>query len=71
MEREWFACLYVKWTREWKLETLKLADTCFVWSIMEEENVNWDYGEDGDALVACLEIWYNFAINATIDNDEG
>jgi hypothetical protein len=24
---------------------------------MEEENVHdWDYGEDGDAFVACLEI---------------
>jgi hypothetical protein len=27
---------------------------------MEEEDAHWDYGEDGDALVACLEIGDTF-----------
>jgi hypothetical protein len=34
---------------------------------MEEEDVNWDYSEDGDALAICLEIGDNFAINVVVD----
>jgi hypothetical protein len=71
MVREWFACLYVQWIREWKPKTLKLIDTRFAQSIMEEEDVHWDYGEDGNALATCLEIGDNFAVNAIANNDEG
>jgi len=38
---------------------------------MEEEDVNWDYGEDGNALATCLEIGDNFVVNAIANNDEG
>jgi len=38
---------------------------------MEEEDVNWDYGEDGDAFTTCLEIGDNFVINVATNNDEG
>jgi hypothetical protein len=34
-------------------------------------NVNWDYGEEGNALATCVEIGDNFDVNATVDNDEG
>jgi hypothetical protein len=37
---------------------------------MEKEDAHWDYGEDGDALVACLEIGDNFVVNVTINIDE-
>jgi hypothetical protein len=38
---------------------------------MEEEDVNWDYGEDGNVLITCLEIGNNFVVNVVVDNDEG
>ncbi len=71
MEKEWSTCLYVQWIREWKLETLKPADTHFVWFNMEKEDVHWDYGEDGDAHATCLEIRDNFVVNVAVNNDEG
>jgi hypothetical protein len=71
MERKWFACLYLQWTKEWRPKTLKLADTHFVRSIMEEEDVIWDFGEDEDMLVTCLEIGDNFVVHAIANNDEG
>ncbi len=37
---------------------------------MEEEDAHWDYGEDGDALVACLEIGDIFVVNVATNNDE-
>jgi hypothetical protein len=37
---------------------------------MEEEDIHWDYGEDGDALATCLEIANNFDVNATTNNDK-
>jgi hypothetical protein len=37
---------------------------------MEEEDAHWDYGEDGDALVACLEIGDTFVVNVATNNDE-
>ncbi len=37
MERQWYACLYVQWTKDWRLETLKPTYIQFVRSIMEEE----------------------------------
>ncbi len=71
MEKQWYACLCVQWTKDWRPETLKPKDTHFVQFIMEEEDINWDYGDDGNALATYLEIGDNFDINATIDNDEG
>ncbi len=71
MEKQWFAYSYLQWTKEWRPKTLKLADIHFVRSIMEEEDVNWDFGDDEDTLATCLEIGDNFVVNAIADNDEG
>ncbi len=38
---------------------------------MEKEDVNQDFGEDGDTLATCLEIRDNFVVNVVTDNDEG
>jgi hypothetical protein len=37
----------------------------------KEEDVIWDFGEDEDMLVTCLEIGDNFVVNAIANNDEG
>jgi hypothetical protein len=37
---------------------------------MEEEDAHWDYGEDGDALVVCLEIRDIFIVNVSTNIDE-
>ncbi len=63
--------MYFQWTKDWRPETLKPTNTHFVQSIMEEEDVNWDYGEDGNVLITCLEIGNNFVVNVVVDNDEG
>jgi hypothetical protein len=71
MERQWFACYMFNGPLDWRLKTLRPTDTHFVRFIMEEEDVNWDYGEDGDALATCLEIGDNFVVNVVANNDEG